>query len=46
MKIRPGKAKSKIEIEFYAEEDLDRIVEALTKQLEQKPEKTTKDFVV
>lgn len=46
VKIRPGKAKSKIEIEFYAEEDLDRIVEALTKQLEQKPEKTTKDFVV
>jgi ParB-like partition proteins len=32
VKIKPGKMKSKIEIEFYSAEDLDRIVEVLTTQ--------------
>ena len=32
VKISQGKKKSKIEIEFYSPEDLDRIIEALTKQ--------------
>ncbi len=31
VKIRAGKIKSKIEIEFYSEEDLERILETLTK---------------
>jgi len=31
VKIRSGKIKSKIEIEFYSEEDLERILETLTK---------------
>lgn len=30
VKIKPGKVKSKIEIEFYSADDLDRIVETLT----------------
>lgn len=30
VRIKPGKLKSKIEIEFYSQEDLDRIVEVLT----------------
>lgn len=30
VKIKPGKVKSKIEIEFYSEEDLERILETLT----------------
>ncbi|BBB90585.1 MAG TPA: ParB/RepB/Spo0J family partition protein [Methylomusa anaerophila] len=30
VKIKPGKLKSKIEIEFYSNEDLERIIEALT----------------
>lgn len=34
VKIKPGKVKSKIEIEFYSAEDLDRIVDALTVQTE------------
>jgi len=32
VKIKPGKLKSKIEIEFYSSEDLDRIIEVLTAQ--------------
>jgi ParB family chromosome partitioning protein len=32
VKIRPGKKKSKIEIEFYSSEDLDRIIETLTEK--------------
>ncbi|MGI6093412.1 MAG: ParB/RepB/Spo0J family partition protein [Negativicutes bacterium] len=32
VKIKPGKLKSKIEIEFYTAEDLDRIIEVLTAQ--------------
>lgn len=46
VKIRPGKTKSKIEIEFYAEEDLDRIVEALTRQLPQTTAKAVNNFIV
>lgn len=38
VKIKPGKKKSKIEIEFYSAEDLDRIVDTLTTQIA----KTTK----
>ena len=34
VKISQGKKKSKIEIEFYSPEDLDRIIETLTKQKE------------
>ena len=30
VKIKPGKVKSKIEIEFYSTDDLDRIIETLT----------------
>lgn len=30
VKIKPGKGKSKIEIEFYSTDDLDRIIETLT----------------
>lgn len=33
VKIKPGKVKSKIEIEFYSADDLDRIVETLTHSL-------------
>jgi ParB family transcriptional regulator, chromosome partitioning protein len=36
VRIKPGKSKSKIEIEFYSADDLDNIVETLTKQIEQK----------
>lgn len=32
VKIKPGKLKSKIEIEFYSSDDLDRILEVLTPQ--------------
>jgi ParB family chromosome partitioning protein len=34
VKIKPGKIKSKIEIEFYSADDLERIIETLTAQLE------------
>ena len=30
VKIKPGKKKSKIEIEFYSADDLERLVEVLT----------------
>lgn len=36
VRIKPGKSKSKIEIEFYSADDLDNIVETLTKQIEQR----------
>lgn len=35
VKIKPGKVKSKIEIEFYSSEDLERILEAMTLQAPQ-----------
>ena len=35
VKIKPGKVKSKIEIEFYSSEDLERILEAMTTQAPQ-----------
>lgn len=34
VKIKPGKVKSKIEIEFYSAEDLDRIIDTLTTQIQ------------
>lgn len=42
VRVKPGKSKSKIEIEFYSTDDLDNIIELLTKQLEQK--NTTNHF--
>jgi ParB family chromosome partitioning protein len=35
VRIKPGKLKSKIEIEFYSAEDLERLIETLSAQLEQ-----------
>ena len=37
VKIKPGKKKSKIEIEFYSAEDLDRIIETLTEEAKRLP---------
>lgn len=37
VKIKPGKVKSKIEIDFYTSEDLERIVEVLTSDNNHKP---------
>lgn len=34
VRIKPGKLKSKIEIEFYSQDDLDRIVETLTNTMQ------------
>lgn len=36
VKIKPGKGKSKIEIEFYSTDDLDRIIETLTETTKSK----------
>ena len=36
VKIKPGKMRSKIEIEFYTADDLDRIIETLTEQTKQR----------
>jgi ParB family chromosome partitioning protein len=30
VKIKPGKVKSKIEVEYYSQEDLERILEAVS----------------
>ncbi len=35
VRIKPGKLKSKIEIEFYSAEDLERLIETLSAQLQQ-----------
>ena len=46
--IRPGRKKSRIEIEFYSEDDLERLLELLTRQ-EDSPASSAggpKDFVV
>ena len=37
VKIKPGKSRSKIEIEFYTADDLDRIIETLTEQIKHSP---------
>lgn len=37
VRIKPGKLKSKIEIEYYSNEDLERIVETLASREENKP---------
>ncbi len=42
--IRPGKKKSKIEIEFYSEDELQRLLELLT--AERKAKRTPKEFHV
>ena len=39
VKIRPGRKRSKIEIEFQSAEDLDRIIEVLTEKRQQDVEK-------
>ena len=39
VRIRPGKTRSKIEIEFQSSEDLDRIIEVLTEKRQQDIEK-------
>ena len=46
VKIRPGKLKSKIEIEFYSPEDFDRIVDILSGQEIEVQSKTNKTFAV
>lgn len=46
VKIKPGKMKSKIEIEFYSAEDLDRIIEVLTAQQTAAATKAGNAFVV
>lgn len=46
VKIKPGKLKSKIEIEFYSPEDFDRILDVLSGQQINVPAKRTGVFVV
>lgn len=46
VKIKPGKVKSKIEIEFYSAEDLDRIIETLTTQTQFKNIKEAGKLIV
>jgi ParB family chromosome partitioning protein len=46
VKIKPGKLKSKIEIEFYSNEDLDRIIEVLSGPETEISNKTRGTFVV
>lgn len=46
VKVKPGKLKSKIEIEFYSAEDFDRILDILSGQQTNIPTKRTGVFVV
>jgi ParB family chromosome partitioning protein len=46
VKIKPGKIKSKIEIEYYSEEDLERILENITPQKGVETVSQSKSFVV
>jgi ParB family chromosome partitioning protein len=46
VKIKPGKLKSKIEIEFYTADDLDRIIEVLTESQKPQPLKARANIVV
>ena len=47
VKIKPGKKKSKIEIEFYSAEDLDRIIETLTEEAKRLPvQKMARNIIV
>lgn len=46
VKIKPGKIKSKIEIEFYSAEDLERIIDTLTIQIESKEIKKVGNLIV
>lgn len=46
VKIKPGKVKSKIEIEFYSAEDLDRIIDTLTAKMEMEKNKKIENLIV
>lgn len=46
VKIKPGKLKSKIEIEFYSEDDLERIIEVLAEQRQIAAAKSQGTFIV
>ena len=46
VKIKPGKMKSKIEIEFYSPEDFERILDLLSGQETEVPYKSNKTFVI
>lgn len=46
VKIKPGKLKSKIEIEFYSPEDFDRILEIMSGPPESSEGKYVGTFVV
>lgn len=46
VKIKPGKLKSKIEIEFYSTDDLDRIIEALSGEEKAIATKSRSNFAV
>jgi ParB family transcriptional regulator, chromosome partitioning protein len=46
VKIKPGKVKSRIEIEYYSEEDLERILENIAHQKEVEFVSQAKNFVV
>lgn len=46
VKIKPGKVKSKIEIEYYSQEDLERILELATNQWERETNSENRAFVV
>lgn len=46
VKIKPGKLKSKIEIEFYSTEDLDRIIDTLSVEETPIPNKSRGTFAV
>lgn len=46
VRIKPGKLKSKIEIEFYSAEDLERLIETLSAQMEQAAATRTRGSLV
>jgi len=46
VKIKPGKLKSKIEIEFYSHDDFERIIELLSGQEAEVQPKSNKAFVI
>ncbi len=46
VKIKQGKKKSRIEIDFYSQDDLDRIIEALSEPIAAKLNKKNAIFTV
>lgn len=46
VRIKPGKLKSKIEIEFYSADDLERLIETLSAQIEQAAAARTRGSLV